>query len=141
MTHPLVSTWRLVSHVQVTVETGESFHPRGESPQGLLTYTDDGRFSIINVPGEQIRPASIKATDAEAAALYNGLTAYAGRYSLSGDTVIHHVEVSWNPVWANTDQERRFSVEGDTLTLIAGPGVNPRDGRTAISTLVWHRVR
>jgi len=32
-------------------------------------------------------------------------------------------------------------VDGDTLTIIAGPDRNPRDGRVAISTLVWDRVR
>jgi hypothetical protein len=138
---PIIGTWRLRSHLQETVETGEKFHPRGHDPEGLLTYTADWRFSIINVPGDRNAPASVLVTDAEALDLFRGLTAYAGRYSIDGDKVTHHVEISWNQIWAGTDQQRRFKVEGDELTIIAGPGLNPRDGKMAISTLLWERVK
>lgn len=137
---PLVATWRLRSHVQQTVETGETAEPRGPHPGGLLTYTADGRFSIIAVPGDRRAPAQVLVTDAEAVDLFRGLTAYAGRYSVDGDRVIHHIEVSWNELWAKTDQVRRFEVDGDMLTIVAGPDRNPRDGRVAISTLLWDRV-
>jgi len=140
-TASIVGTWRLRSHLQQTVETGESFHPRGNNPAGLLTYTADHRFSIINVPDDRKSPASVLVTDQEALGLFRGLTAYAGRYSIAGDKVTHHVEVSWNQIWAGTDQVRRFKVEGDELTIVAGPGLNPRDGKMAISTLLWDRVR
>ena len=43
--------------------------------------------------------------------------AYAGRYTVQSDAVIHHVEVSWNESWMNTDQIRLFDVSGNTLTL------------------------
>jgi hypothetical protein len=138
---PIMGTWRLRSHLQETVETGEIFHPRGHNPEGLLTYTADWRFSIINVPGDRKTPASVLVTDAEALDLFRGLTAYAGRYSIDGDKVTHHVEISWNQLWAGTDQVRRFQVESDELTIIAGPGLNPRDGKMAVSTLLWDRVR
>jgi hypothetical protein len=138
---PLVGTWRLRSHLQRTVETGETFHARGHNPEGLLTYTPDRRFSIINVPGDRKSPASVLVTDAEALDLFRGLTAYAGRYSIDGDKVTHHVEISWNQIWAGTDQVRRFKVDEDELTIVAGPGLNPRDGKMAISTLLWDRVK
>ena len=99
---PLMATWRLRSHVQQTVETGETAEPRGPHPGGLLTYTADGRFSIIAVPGDRRPPAQVLVTDAEAVGLFRGLTAYAGRYSIDGDHVIHHIEVSWNELWAKT---------------------------------------
>lgn len=137
----IIGTWRLRSHRQETVETGQSHYPRGDNPAGLLTYTDDLRFSIINVPGDRKSPASVLVTDNEALDLFRGLTAYAGRYSLDGDKVTHHVEISWNQIWAGTDQVRRFKVEGDELTIVAGPGLNPRDGKMAISTLSWDRVK
>lgn len=137
----LVGTWRLVAHLQETVATGTRAHPRGAHPPGLLTYTEDGRFSIIAVPAGRRPPAVVLPTEAEVLALWRGLTAYAGRYSIAGDTVIHHVEVSWNELWAGTDQVRRFVLDGDKLTIIAGPDVNPRDGQIAISTLEWERVR
>lgn len=139
--HPVVSTWALKSHQQETVETGEKFFPRGQNPSGLLTYTADGRFSIINVPGDRKPPAAILVTDAEALELFRGLTSYAGRYTLDGDKVTHHVEISWNQLWTGTDQVRTFKVDGDTLTIVAGPALNPRDGKKAISTLLWDRVK
>lgn len=138
---PLVATWRLRSHFQKTVETDQTAEPRGPHPGGLLTYTADGRFSIIAVPGDRRPPDQVLVTDDEAVRLFQGLTAYAGRYSIDGEHVTHHIEVSWNELWAKTDQRRRFVVDGDTLTIIAGPGRNPRDGLIAISTLVWDRIR
>ena len=99
------------------------------------------RSSRRPAPGDRATPANVLVTDAEALALFRGLTAYSGRYSVRDDRVIHHVEVSWNELWANTDQERRFIVDGDELTIIAGPDLNPRDGEMAISTLIWDRVR
>lgn len=138
----LVSTWRLFHHLQEDMETGEKSYPRGDSPQGLLTYTADGRFSIINVPGDRKAPADgLSPTDAEALALFKGLTAYAGRYSLDGEFITHHVEISWNELWSNTDQRRRIRLEGDTLTIIAGPSNSPWDGRLVRGTLTWARVR
>jgi hypothetical protein len=138
---PIVSTWRLVSHKQEDMETGEVTYPRGPNPRGLATYTDDGRFSILNVPGEREAPKGLSPTDAEALALFKGLTAYAGRYSITGpDSLIHHTEIAWNESWANTDQPRRFKVEGDILTLIAGPSNNPWDGRVVRATLTWKRI-
>lgn len=137
----LVSTWRLKSHIQHTIATGERFPPRGLKPQGLVTYTADGRFSLINVPGERSAPESIRPTDKEALALFFGLTAYAGRYTVEGDVVVHHVEVSWNEMWTGTEQRRRFRVEGNELTLIAGPSANHMDGKVVEATLVWDRVR
>lgn len=138
---PLVSTWRLESHKQEDMETGEITYPRGPNPRGLATYTDDGRFSILNVPGEREAPKGLAPTDAEALALFKGLTAYAGSYVVTGeDTLIHRTEISWNEAWANTDQPRRFKVDGDTLTLIAGPSNNPWDGRIVRATLTWKRI-
>jgi hypothetical protein len=137
----LISTWRLKSHRQELPETGEVLYPRGDKPQGLLTYTDDGRFSVINLPGERAAPKGLSPTDEESLALFRGLTAYAGHYTVAGETVTHHVEVSWNEAWSGTDQLRRFKLEGDRLTIIAGPAPSPWDGRLTISTLIWDRVR
>jgi hypothetical protein len=41
-----------------------------------------------------------------------GFVAYGGRYSFSGDRVIHHVEMSLFPNWVGSDQERTVSLTG-----------------------------
>jgi hypothetical protein len=138
----IVGTWRLRSHLQVAIETGESIYPRGDDPPGLIIYTSDGWFSIIAVPAARKPPVRVLTEPDETLCLWRGLTAYAGRYSTKGDdAVIHHVEVSWNEIWGNTDQERKVKLDGDKLTIIAGPDTNPRDGKVCISTLEWDRVR
>ena len=137
----LVSTWQLVGHLQEDMTTGERTYPRGAKPQGLLTYTEDGRFSIINAPGDRKAPKGLSPTDEEALELFKGFTAYAGRYSTDGEFLTHHVEVSWNEMWSGTDQRRRFRQEGDTLTIIAGPSNSPWDGKLVRGTLTWARIR
>jgi hypothetical protein len=136
----LISTWRLVDHLQELVETGEKQYPRGRDPKGFLTYTADGRFHVLNVPGERRRPKGVSPTDEEALALFKGLTAYAGRYSVADGKVIHHVEISWNESWTGTDQERRFTLDGDRLTIVNGPIFSPWDGKRIIATMTYERV-
>lgn len=137
----LVSTWRLVGHLQELVETGEKSHPRGPDPQGFLTYTADGRFNVFNLPRNRPKPKGLAPTDEEALALFRGLTAYAGRYSVTGSKVIHHVDISWNETWTGTDQERRFTLDGDMLTIVNGPIFSPWDGKRIIATMTWQRVQ
>ncbi len=136
----LIGSWRLVGHMQELVATGERQYPRGPNPRGLLTYTSDGRFHVCNVPGDRIRPQGVSPTDEEALALFKGLTAYAGRYTAHDDRVIHHVEVSWNETWTGTDQERRYTLDGDRLTIVNGPILSPWDGSHIIATMSWERA-
>jgi hypothetical protein len=44
---------------------------------------------------------------------------YSGSFTVSGDTVTHHIEVSQMPGLLNTDQERSFQIEDNSLLLIA----------------------
>jgi hypothetical protein len=136
----LVGTWRLVDNLQQSVENGEQEYPRGRNPLGFLTYTSDGRFHVLNVPGDRRKPAGVSPTDEEALALFKGLTAYAGRYSVGDGIVTHHVEISWNESWTGTDQERRFTLESDRLTIVNGPILSPWDGKRIIATMTYRRV-
>ena len=51
-------------------------------------------YAII-VSGDRTAPAGIVPTDAEKIALFGGVLAYAGTYTIEGDKVSHHVDVSW----------------------------------------------
>ena len=64
----------------------------------------------------------------------------AGAYTIDGDKVSHHVDVSWNQAWTGTTQVRQFKIEGNTLHIRSMPAKNPRDGRFSSSTLVWIKV-
>lgn len=138
----LIGSWRLVAHKQESLDTGEISFPRGNNPHGFITYTPDGRFHVLNVPGDRIKPKGVAPTDAEALALFKGLTSYAGRFTLrDGGNVTHHVEISWNETWTGTDQERRFTIDGDTLTIVNGPLFSPWDGKRIMATMTYERVR
>ena len=63
--------------------------------------------------------------------------AYAGRYSLTGDEVRHHVEVSTVENWVATDLVRQVTLEGDRLILMAPI---PIDGKTLVTELIWERI-
>jgi len=97
----------------------------GEKPIGFLTYTSDGRMTVIITHSTRRPPASAKATEAEAAHLYGTMVAYAGTYRINGDKIIHHIEASWNEAWNGTDQERFAEVKNNRLTIYSPPFVSP----------------
>lgn len=90
----VVGTWRLVSASASSAGGATIDYPFGPSPKGLLTYTADGRMTVIISHGGR-KPLSgdrISAAAEERAEAFATFFAYAGRYSLDGDRVVHHVE-------------------------------------------------
>jgi hypothetical protein len=136
----IVGTWRLISQTAEDSESKAIENVFGDKPVGFLTYTSDGRMSVIITRSTRKLPASAKATEAEAAHLYGTMIAYAGTYRIDGDKNIHHVEVSWNEAWNGTDQERFAEVRDYRLTLYSPPFVSPTTGRRIDSKLVFERI-
>ena len=139
--HRLVGTWRLVSWENQD-GAGQITLPVGHDPQGYIIYTADGYVSVQIMTARRQRFAAddlLQGTSDEKARAAETFIAYAGRYELAGDTVIHHIELSLFPNWVGTRQVRRVAVAGDRLTLIAGPMVLA--GRQHIARLIWERVR
>lgn len=138
----LVGTWKLVSATNTT-DKGEVIEDAyGQTPTGLLTYTADGRMmAIITYGGRKpilTSPASIQ----DRAEAFSTFLAYAGRYTFSGDRVIHHIEAAWRQDWVNTDQIRFIvKLQGNRVTLRTPPLVNLSRGlRLANQELVWERI-
>ena len=91
-----------MSAVREDVSSGAKTDLLGANPVGYINYAPDGRMMVINVGGERPKPAAASATSAEAAALFRSMTSYAGTYTIDGDEITHHVDVSWNegiPSW------------------------------------------
>lgn len=138
----LVGTWKLVSIKQST-DTGEDrvTDMFGPNPIGFLTYTDDGRVSVIIAKGGRKPIPYFPVPSAEEIAkAYSTFIAYAGSYTFSGDKVIHHIEAASHQNIVNTDQVRSVKLQGDRLTLRWGPHM---DGRVAIAytDYVWERMK
>ncbi len=140
MSNPFVGTWTLRATERKMLDTGETTPLWGEHPTGTLIYTADGRMSALVLAENRKAPAAAMPTEAEALSLFKSMVAYAGRYTVEPDRVVHHVEQSWNQAWTGTDVVRFYKFEGNRLKLTTAPAPNPRDGKMSVSTLVWERV-
>jgi len=141
-TGDLVGSWKLVS-ASATTPAGEKITaPFGSDPRGALTYTRDGRMSVIISHGGR-KPLSgadrLASPTDEKAAAFDTCFAYAGRYACAGDKVTHHVEVSTVENWVNTDLVRLVRLEGDRLMLVTPP--SSVGGAIRTTELVWERIK
>jgi hypothetical protein len=140
MKNPLLGTWKLVSF-ETTGQDGRSHYPLGENPLGYITYSHDGYMQVAMMKANRPRinaetlPLAKTEDKAVAAATY---VSYCGRYETSGDTVIHHVEISLDPNMKGDRLERHMQLAGDTLTLTTVPF--PIFGKPYTGRLVWKRV-
>lgn len=76
---------------------------------------------------------------AELAEAFTTFNAYAGRYTLEGNTVTHHLEVASIPNRVGTDLVRTFTmVSGNRVILKTSPVV--KDGVLQVFELVWERL-
>lgn len=74
----------------------------------------------------------------EKAEAFSTFLAYAGRYTLSEDEVIHHAEISSIQNWTNTDLVRLIKFQGDRILLATPP--TSINGKIQTWELVWERV-
>ena len=135
--NPLVGTWKLVS-----ASTSTDSAVLGAHPSGLLTYTADGRMSVLIADDGRKQLSTedrLAAPVAEQAKGFTTFIAYAGHYTFTGKQVVHHVEISSLQNWVGRDLTRDVTLDGDRLTLRSTP--QPRNGVMEVFTLVWQRVK
>ena len=138
----LYGTWKLVSFTQRYVATGEMVDVFGKSPSGFLSYSRDGRMNAILVKDKRPSLADMaQATTQDKAELFSSMYAYAGTFTVEGNTVTHNVDISWNQNWTGTHQVRNVRLDGDKLYISTNPQSNGIDGRIMVAELVWERVK
>jgi hypothetical protein len=143
--HNLIGTWRLVEWT-FTVDDSRPTRPWGGNPAGLLTYTADGRMSAslmsLGRPDAPTRTLSAAPVDIRAAAAA-GYLSYAGAFSMDGDDVLHHIELSLMPNWVGQTERRHVewlpTNDGHDL-ILSTPPTRTDGGRTAVNRLRWTRV-
>jgi len=138
----LVGGWRLRSWVALSDDGSETF-PMGDAPTGLLAYTEDGTMVALMAPADRPPFGSddlAGGTPDEQARAFSTFVAYAGRYRIEGDAIVHTVETSLFPNWIGTVQRRGWTLsnDGGTLTL-ESPPIALR-GVTRRQRLTWTRV-
>jgi hypothetical protein len=115
----LVGTWRVLAMEHYT-DDGEVGRPFGGSPEGIIVYTAERYMTALLMrPGRPPFVAGdvLGGTEAERAAAFLTANAFAGRWEVQGEEVVHHLEVTTFPNWVGTDQRRRFEVTESELTL------------------------
>jgi hypothetical protein len=137
----LVGTWKLVSATSSTAGGERNDAPFGRSPIGFLSYTRDGRVTAMISYGGRKRLSSsdsLLAPVDEQAEAFRTFIAYAGRYALDGDKVIHHVEIASIQDWVDTDLVRSIKFEGERIVLATPHGLD--GGRIQTFELIWQRL-
>jgi hypothetical protein len=137
----LVGTWKLVSASSASLsgELGEA--PFGPNPAGFLTYTKEGRVSaLISFSGRKpltigAKPPTLTEEQAEA---FKTFFAYAGRYRLNGENVIHSIEISSIQNYVNKELVRNVRLQGNQIVLVTPPTM--MNGKTQTVELVWERL-
>jgi hypothetical protein len=130
----IIGTWRTVGH-EIVGKDGAVTHPFGPGPhQGQLVYHPNGSVSVLVIRTDPQRLGAAS-PPAERAAALDRCVAYHGRYEIAGDLVRHRVEVSLNPAWIGSVQERHATLEGDRLVLSP-----PADETGARARITWQRV-
>lgn len=136
--NPLLGTWKLRSY-ETELPSGETVTPYGEAPVGYLSYAADGRVQVVVAARGRTAPQTAIVTEAESAALFATMFAYAGTYSIGPGKVTHHVDTSWIESWTGT-QVRLFDLECERL-VIRSHAVHPPTGLKAQYVLVWEKVK
>jgi lipocalin-like protein len=137
----LIGTWKLVSVVNEDVSTGVKSDYFGPNPDGYINYGPDGRMIVINTRADRAKPKGASPTPAEAADLFRSVLAYAGTYTIEGNEVTHHVDISWNEAWTGTHQMRIARFDGERVHLSTKPTPDPVDGRMSVRTMTWEKMK
>jgi hypothetical protein len=133
----LVGTWKLVSASSTTSKGERNETPYGVGPAGFLTYTEAGRVtSLISYGGR--KSLSIGATAEQQAEAFNTFLAYTGQYTLRGDKVTHHIEISLIQNYVDKDLVRSVKFQGDQMILVAPPTLV--NGKIQTIELIWQRL-
>jgi hypothetical protein len=74
----------------------------------------------------------------EQAEAFKTFIAYAGRYALDGDKVIHRVEISSIQNYVGKDLVRTVKFQGDRIILVTPP--MPVNGKIQTVELIWQRL-
>jgi len=103
----------------------------GDDPQGVIMYTADGYMTAITRRGDRALPAA-NAGAADKVAAFDSYLSYAGRWTLAGNVVTHHIEHALDPNWVGTSRDRTIDHQGDRMVFSGLAG----DGRSN-AVIVW----
>jgi hypothetical protein len=146
----LIGSWRLVSR-QSRRENGQVEVDSGLStlPIGVLIYDQSGhvaaqlsrRDRTVAMFAEECPAAAKTIGKPDTAQTVLGYDAYFGTYTLNekDGIVTHHLEAAIWPGDIGKSIDRRFSISGDSLTIVFN--TTTPEGVRVTRTLVWERMK
>jgi Lipocalin-like domain len=135
-----VGTWEIVSTDNVDA-SGQKTPIFGPNPRGLLTFTANGRYSLMLARTSLPKFAAgnrEKGTEDENKAVVAGALSHFGKYTVDDKdkTFTFHVETSTYPNWDGTTQKRPFTISGDELKY-----TTPAASAGGRADLIWKRIK
>ena len=73
-------------------------------------------------------------------ALFRSTTSYGGTYTIDGNEITHHVDISWNQSWTGTDQKRVARFDGNRVYLSTVPSLDLITGTMSMRTMTWEKL-
>jgi hypothetical protein len=141
MSNPLIGTWALVSTEWKRAD-GKHANPFGPGAVGILTYDAAGYMAaqVMRAERPPVPDTHARDIDAAMASAFAGYIAYFGTYEIdeTASVVRHRVTASAFPAWVGGEHQRRFSFDGDRLTL--SDDVTASDGVAVEASTTWQRV-
>ena len=131
----IIGAWNLVDTFRENPDGTRTQH-QGADPMGIIMYTADGHMSAITRWGTREFPGTSDATDADKARMFDTYLNYAGRWSLNGNIVTHHIAHALNENFVGDDRTREIEHQGDRMVLKGKGG----DGAST-ATIVWERPK
>ncbi len=148
MSNPLVGTWKLISARAIFPDGSVDTEVYGSNPTGYITYAAEGQMMVMfsrsdrpPLSGDATSPFSasmLSVSVEERAQAFSTFSAYAGIYTIKGNTVIHHVEVASIPNRVGKDLVRTFVLNGNQITLKTQPVKS--DGVQKVFELLWEKT-
>ncbi len=136
----VAGTYKLLGATRQVVDTGEQFPAFGKNPKGLLIYDKSGNFNVVIMHGGRPKQTSADIPDDQRAILQKTMVAYGGTYTFTGDKIEHHVDFSWNDVWAGTTVTRQVKRDGNRLSYLTAPAFNAIDRKMNVTTIMWEKI-
>ena len=141
MTHPLVGAWALIA-TEWRRADGKHANPFGVDAVGVVIYSEAGYMSAqVMREGRAAPPAGAHTgIDTAMATAAAGYIAYFGTYDIDerAGTVTHRVVGSAFPGWVGVEVTRRFTIDGDRMTL--RDSVVSADGVAVEAATIWERA-
>lgn len=137
----IVGAWSLISIIAKSSK-GDEFFPYGETPIGMIIYTEGGDVAVVLMRAGRSKFASddpLGGTAEEIKEAFEGFDAYGGSYEvdMENGVVTHHLQIGRFPNWIGTAQVRYFKLFEDQLFLSTPP--IPALDQEWVLDLVWER--